>query len=92
MKKLRSKLILLTLGTGLGALILIITVSLFSINRYRAQLLKLNRDVIFTDHDKNVKNQVENVISLIEGVYKYQQANNLADEQGKEMVGTLVMN
>ncbi len=90
MKKLRSKLILLTLGTGLGALILIITVSLFSINRYSAQLLKLNRDVIFNDYDKNVKNQVENAISLIEGVYKYQKANNLTDEQGKELAITLV--
>jgi methyl-accepting chemotaxis protein len=90
MKSLKLKVILLMLGVGLGTLILIITVSLFSISRYSSQLLKLNKEVIFNDYDKNVKNQVENAISLIESIYKYQKANNLMDEQGKQLAREFV--
>lgn len=87
MKSLRLKVIMLTLGTGLGALILVIMISLYSINKYSEQLLEMNRDVIFTDYDNNVKNQVENVISLLDAVRKYQLANNLTDDQGKTSQG-----
>lgn len=90
MKSLRLKIIMLTLGIGLGVLILIIGISIFSINRYSRQLLSMNKDVIFLDYDKNVKNQVENVISLLEAVRKYQVANNLTDEQGKNLARELV--
>jgi ABC-type lipoprotein release transport system permease subunit len=76
---------MLTLGTGLGVLILIIGISIFSINRYSAQLLDMNKNAIFNDYDKNVKNQVENVISLLESIRKYQLANNFTDEQGKNL-------
>ncbi len=85
MKSLRLKVIMLTLGTGLGVLILIIGISIFSINRYSAQLLDMNKNAIFNDYDKNVKNQVENVISLLESIRKYQLANNFTDEQGKNL-------
>jgi len=90
MKSLKIKMIFLMLSIGIGTLILIITVSLLSINRYSSQLIKLNKEVIFNDYDKNVKNQVENTISLIEGIYKYQKANNLNDQQGKELAVELV--
>jgi hypothetical protein len=56
MKSLKIKVILLMPGVGLGTLILIIAVSLFSISRYSSQLLKLNKEIIFNDYDKNVKN------------------------------------
>jgi methyl-accepting chemotaxis protein len=90
MKSLKIKVILLMLGVGLGTLILIIAVSLFSISRYSSQLLKLNKEIIFNDYDKNVKNQVENAVSLIESIYKYQKVNNLTDEQGKQLARELV--
>lgn len=90
MKSLRLKVIMLTLGTGLGVLILIIGISIFSINRYSAQLLEMNKNAIFNDYDKNVKNQVENVISLLESIRKYQLANNFTDEQGKNLARELV--
>lgn len=90
MKSLRLKIIILTLGTGLGVLLIIISISIFSINRYSAQLLKMNKDVIFEDYDKNVKNQVENTLSLIKAVYSYQLANNLTEEQGKKLASDLV--
>ena len=90
MKSLRLKIILLTLGTGLGVLFFIITISLYSIDRYSSQLLKMNNELIFSDYDKNIKNQVENVISLIETVYNYQKSNKLSDEQGKNLARDLV--
>ena len=90
MKSLKLKVILLMLGIGLGTLVIIITISLFSISRYSSQLLELNKDIIFNDYDKNVKNQVENVISLIESVYRYQKTNSLTDDQGKQLAGELV--
>ena len=90
MKSLRLKVILLTLGTGLITLVLIIGISIFSINKYSNQLLKMNSDVVFEDYDKNVKNQVENAVSLIETIHKYQIANNLTIEQGKNLARELV--
>lgn len=90
MKSLRLKIIMLTLGTGLGVLIFIISISIFAINRNSSQLLKLNEEIIFSDYDKNIKNQVENVVSLIGAVRKYQIANNLSDQQGKLLARELV--
>lgn len=90
MKSLRLKVIMLTLGTGIGVLILIIGISIFSINRYSRQLLDMNKNAIFDDYDKNVKNQVENVISLLDAIKKYQVANNLTNEQGKNLARELV--
>ncbi|HPF06364.1 MAG TPA: methyl-accepting chemotaxis protein [Spirochaetota bacterium] len=90
MKSLRLKIIILTLGTGLGVLLFIISICIFAINRNSSQLLKLNEDIIFSDYDKNIKNQVENVISLIESVRKYQIANNLSEQQGKILARELV--
>jgi len=90
MKSLRLKVIMLTLGTGLGVLILIIAISIISINRYSRQLLDMNQNLIFSDYDKNVKNQVENVISLLDAIRKYQLANNLSDEQGKNLARELI--
>lgn len=90
MKSLRLKVIMLTLGIGIGVLVLIISISIFAIKRNSRHLLDLNRDIIFRDYDKNIKNQVENVISLIEGVRKYQLANNLSEEQGKILARELV--
>jgi len=90
MKSLRLKVIMLTLGTGLGVLILIIGISIFSINQYSRQLLEMNKNAIFNDYDKNVRNQVENVISLLESVRKHQIVNNLNDEQGKNLARELV--
>lgn len=90
MKSLRLKVIMLTLGTGLGVLVVIISISIFAINRNSSQLLKLNEEIIFRDYDKNIKNQVENVVSLIESVRKYQLANNLSEAQGKILARELV--
>lgn len=90
MKSLRLKVIMLTLGTGLGVLVVIISISIFAINRNSRQLLKLNEEIIFRDYDKNIKNQVENVVSLIESVRKYQLANNLSEAQGKILARELV--
>ncbi len=90
MKSLRLKVIMLTLGIGLGVLVLIISICIFAINSNSRHLLDLNSNIIFRDYDKNIKNQVENVISLIEGVRKYQVANNLSEEQGKILARELV--
>ncbi len=90
MKSLKLKIILLTLGTGLGVLFIIISISLYSINNYSAKLLKMNKELIFKNYDENVKNQVENTISLIKSVYKYQLENKLSDEQGKIIARDLV--
>lgn len=90
MKSLRLQIIFLTLGAGLGVLFIILSISIFSINRYSSQLLKMNKDIIFESYDRNVKNQVENVISLIDAVYKYQITNSLSDDQGKSLARNLV--
>jgi len=85
MKSLRLKVIMLTLGIGIGVLVLSISISIYAINKNSGHLLELNSDIIFTDYDKNIKNQVENIVSLVDSIRKYQLANNLSDEQGKKL-------
>jgi len=76
--------------SGISVLLIVISISLFSIYKNSKDLLDLNKNVIFSDYDKTVKNQVENVVSLIAAVYKYQQGNRLTDEQGKSLAKELV--
>jgi hypothetical protein len=56
---------MLTLGTGLGVLVVIISISIFAINRNSSQLLKLNEEIIFRDYDKNIKNQWRMLFHLL---------------------------
>lgn len=90
MKSLRLKVIMLMFSSGIGILLIVISISLFSIYKNSNQLLNQTKEVIFTDYDKNVKNQIENVISLIKTVHKYQQENRLTEEQGKSLARELV--
>ncbi len=90
MKSLRLKVIMLMLISGISVLLIVISISLFSIYKNSRQLLDLNKNSIFSDYDKNVKNQVENAVSLIKAVHKYQQENRLTDEQGKFLARELV--
>lgn len=90
MKSIRLKMILLMLGNGLGVMLLLITVVLYSVNNYSNKLLKSSADTIFEDYDKNVKNQIENVISLLETIHKYQLSNNLTNEQGMKLAADFI--
>ena len=90
MKSIKLKVILLMLGNGLGVMFLLMIITFFSINQYSKTLLDNTADTIFKDYDKNVKNQVENVISLLETVRDYQAKNNLSEAQGKKMAADLI--
>ncbi len=90
MKSLRLKVIMLMLLSGISVLLIVISISLFSIYRNSSQLLNQTKEVIFSDYDKNVRNQVENAVSLIKAVHKYQEENRLTDEQGKSLARELV--
>lgn len=73
------------LGNSLGVMLLLLSVIFYSVNQYSKKLLENNADTIFTDYDKNIKNQVENAVSLLDAIYKYQKVNKLTDEDGKLM-------
>jgi methyl-accepting chemotaxis protein len=90
MRSLKQKLITLTVGTAILVLIAILSITIFSIYSYSSSLLKLNSDSIINDYDKNVRNQVENALSMLDAVYKYQKDNNLSDEEGKKLARRLL--
>ncbi len=90
MRGIKFKVISLTLGTGAGVLLIIISITLFSIYSYSTRLLSLNKDAIFDDYDKSIKDLVDSAVSLIDSVHSYQKANNLTDTEGKKLAGDLV--
>ncbi len=90
MKSLKQKIILLMLASGLSIIIILLSITVFSINRYSSQLMRLNENTVNSDYDMNIRNQVENTVSLVDAVHRYQQSRGLSDSQGKEIARELI--
>lgn len=90
MKSIKLKLTLLMVANSLSVILLLMLITFYSVNQYSKKLLNNTKDTIFNDYDINVKNQVENIISLLDTIYAYQKKNNLTDDQGKKMASDLI--
>lgn len=76
-------------------LICIITVTVVALyNEYldKQNQLQLIEETIYQNYDMNIKNQVDNVISMLDGVYKKYESGELTLEESKELGADLVRN
>lgn len=90
MKSIRLKIILLIFGCSIGILLVSLSITIFSTLRYSSNQLLINKDTIYSDYDKNIKNQIENIISLIDAVYKHQKSINADETTGMELARKLI--
>ncbi|MEG1292428.1 MAG: cache domain-containing protein, partial [Lachnospiraceae bacterium] len=74
-------------------LLIAIFLGLNGINRERTMAhndLKVLESRIHEEYDKNIRNQVENVLSLMDGIYQEQVAGHLTEEDAKAQMKKLV--
>jgi Methyl-accepting chemotaxis protein len=87
--KVRTKIIVL------AAFLLLVTV-LISVIAIYSQVQESNRNLTKTEvyiregYDNNIKNQVDNAISLLQGIYNKQQAGEYTEEQAKKLAADMV--
>lgn len=87
--KVRTKILILAIGL-LCFLVLISTISLLNESNSNKRNLKLLEDSIRVDYDNNIKNQVENAISLLNGIYAKYEAGEYSLEEAKKIAADLV--
>lgn len=92
MRKLKSTIILMNV---LIVGIVILLVGLMSINQLRKSNLQSIHEYESTlrdEYDKNIKNQVDNVITLLNGINKMQLDGKLTEDEAKKQARNLVKN
>ncbi len=89
--KVRTKVIAL----AVFLLIVAVLITVMSINEqigiYQHNMAKVDK-TIRDNYDKNIKNQVQTVVSLLQGFYDKQKAGEYSEEQAKKMAADLVRN
>ncbi len=87
--KVRTKVIVLAVFLLLTAVVMA-GVSLINQTNASKKNLEILEKSIRTDYDKNIKDQVQNVISLLDGIYKQFEAGNYTLEEAKKMSADMV--
>lgn len=87
--KVRTKVILLATLLLLVA-VLMAGISISNQAKSSKENLKKIEDSIRTGYDKNIKTQVENVVSLLDGIYKLQQDGEYTSEEAKKIAADLI--
>ncbi|WP_163195383.1 methyl-accepting chemotaxis protein [Clostridium thermarum] len=90
MKRISSKIIVLSLITTLFTAIVIGSVSTYNTISTNKSLLAALEDTMRSDFDENIKEQVESVISLLETFYKRYEKGDLTLEEAKKQVADIV--
>ena len=96
MRSLKGKIILMNVLILTLVAAVLGTVSILELNKSNSEAVNQYEILLRDDYDKNIKNQVENVITLLDGIYNKQVSGELteaqAKEQGKYLVKTLRYN
>ena len=90
MKSLKSKIILMNVLILTLVAVVLGTVSVLELNNSNSKSVEQYETLLREDYDKNIKNQVENVITLLDGIYNEQTSGALTEEQAKERAKYLV--
>jgi len=90
MKSLKSKIILMNVLILTLVAVVLGTISILELNKSNSQSIKQYETLLREDYDKNIKNQVGNVITLLDGIYNKQVSGDLTEEQAKEQAKYLV--
>lgn len=89
--KIRTKLSIFV-ASILTLIITIVAISLSSAYRSEQNGLQLIEQTIRNSYDINIKNQVDNVITLLEGIYKKYESGELTFEEAQALGADLVRN
>ena len=90
MKSLKGKIILMNVLILTLVAVVLGTISILELNKSNSQSIKQYETLLREDYDKNIKNQVGNVITLLDGIYNKQVSGDLTEEQAKEQAKYLV--
>ncbi len=91
MKNLKVKAKMLILVTSILITVLIAgLISLISMQSAAARSIELMEETIRADYDTNIKEQVNNVVSLLQNIYDDQQAGQYSEEEAKKLAADLV--
>jgi len=92
MRSLKSKIILMNAVISIVIALAIGTIGIFDLSKNNMKQIDEYETLLKNDYDKNIKNQVENVITLLDGIYTKQKEGNLTEEQAKQEAKDLVKN
>ncbi len=87
----KTKLFVFTAAT-LVCIILVASAALYNEYRDNQNQLQLIEQTIYNNYDVNIRNQVENVITLLDGVYEKYESGELTLEESKKLGADLVRN
>ena len=87
--KIKNKLFVFTVSI-LICIILVAAVSLYDEYQDQQYQLHLIEQTIYNNYDMNIKGQVDNIITLLDGVYKKYEAGELTLEEAKKLAADLV--
>lgn len=84
MKSVKVILIIVNLAMVLMAAGSIGIAARFQLNRQTESSLKAYKEVMYDGYDDVIRSQVQNVITLLQGIYERQQAGELTEEEAKK--------
>ena len=92
MKSLKGKIILMNVIISIVIALAIGSIGIIDLSRNNAKHISDYETLLRNDYDSNIKNQVENVITLLDGIYKKQEDGQLTEEEAKQEAKDLIKN
>ncbi|WP_075720479.1 methyl-accepting chemotaxis protein [Roseburia sp. 499] len=87
--KVRTKLILLVV-IAIVSMIIMEIVNMSRMEESYKQSVESMREELYSDYDEQIQGQVENVITLLEGVYAKQQSGEYTEEEARKLAADIV--
>ena len=90
MRSLKGKIILMNVLIVTLVAVVLGTICIVELNKSNSASIVQYEKLLREDYDSNIKYQVENVITLLDGIHKKQAIGDLTEEQAKEQAKYLV--
>jgi methyl-accepting chemotaxis protein len=90
MKSLKGKIILMNVLILVLVAVVLGTISIVELNKSNSESINQYEKLLREDYDSSIKYQVENVITLLNGIYEKQVSGDLTEEQAKEQAKHLI--
>lgn len=87
--KVRTKLILVVV-IAIGFMISMESVNMLKMEQSYNYSTKSMREALYNDYDEQIKGQVENVITLLDGIYAKQQSGEYTEQEAKKLAADIV--
>ena len=90
MRKLKNKIIVMNIIISVVVAVAVAFICINDLNKKNAQSVKQYEISLRNSYDREIKHQVESVITLLDGIYEKQTNGELTEEQAKEQAKYLV--